>query len=178
MSFRQDAVRAANEKIYQSWLVTHPEVMPCEANRGIIFQYIADDDEYISHADLDFVLSNVSDRLALVRQAPEPEQQPDDPAIAAKLEVERLRNLTRDELKQEMHLAEKQRLQQMHAKPPIPTHWTTIGGDEIELTVRNFMKLDNSEIRKILRIHGGEQVDKFLGVKPRQQPGNLISINI
>jgi hypothetical protein len=81
-------------------------------------------------------------------------------------------------LKQERHLAEKQRLQQMHAKPPLPTHWTTVGGDEIELTVRNFMKLDNSEIRKILRIHGGDQVDRFLGVKPRQQPGNLISINI
>jgi hypothetical protein len=176
MSFRQDAVRAANEKIYQGWLAKHPEILPCEANRQIIYEFVADDDENISDADLDFVESNVHDRLALVStQASEPEQP--DPAIAAKLEVERLKHLTRDELRVEMHLAEKQRLQQLYAKPPLPTHWT-VDGKEIELNVRNFMALDKSDIRKILRIHGAEQVDRFLGVKPRTQPGNIISFNL
>jgi hypothetical protein len=52
-TFRQNFVRDANERIYQAWLGKHPEIAPCEANRGIIFEYIADDDKNISEADLD-----------------------------------------------------------------------------------------------------------------------------
>jgi hypothetical protein len=160
--------RGKNEVAWKRWLVKHPNVKDCIANRKAIFEYIDDTDELVE-ADFDFVYSNIGDTLAHQRV----------PTVAE--ENARRRSLSMSELH------ELSRVENPVPQPDtLPETYVPIGKKRPVLLTADALRragtrtgeISIADLKFLLRRFGPSEVNKRLGVKPTIQPGYSTALEI
>jgi hypothetical protein len=168
VSLKQDQEKIAaerlaveNQRVYTSWIRLHPE-LSCIANERLIFGYLDDVVAVgITEPDLEFAVSQLSNRLAVKSAKSVAKDQADELAErneAIQKENQRKLAMSTDELKADI------RASKPNLTPQLPESWR-VNGETVALTAENIKALPAPVLAKLMRLFGTDALNDRLGVQ-------------
>jgi hypothetical protein len=158
------ALREANTSMYETWLITHPQINPCDANRLMFEGYFDYEERELTAADFDFGLSNLKDHLAL-QKVPTPEQ-----IVAAENKHRKSLNLP------QLHeLSRKEN--PLPQRGELPSTWFD-NDISTAAALRALAKSNIASFKALVSRFGTQAVDERLGVQQTAQVGRSFRMKI